>query len=229
MAPPVPVPASPPRSIGVVALDGSDTATELAYAVSTRLGRTRDVRLIDSRELRSLWEQGGTAAVVSHLATAEDGCDSLVISLMSGREEEGDDLEVAVLRQTDLVVGVAASDGHPDQRTLAALQRARRPVSLALVQANGRSPAGTLRWLEAVARHTEIRSRIQLRAGNGRDLDRLARTVVGCSIGVVLGGGGTAGSPTSGSCAPWRRRVSPSTSSAVRAWAPSSVPSSPWA
>lgn len=39
MAPPVPVPASPPRSIGVVALDGSDTATELARAVSTRLGR----------------------------------------------------------------------------------------------------------------------------------------------------------------------------------------------
>ena len=193
IAPPVPGPASPPRSIGVVALDGSETAAELARAVSTRLGRARDVRLIESGKLRSHWEQGGTAAVLSHLATVEDGCDSLVISLTPDREEHGDDLTVAVLRQTDLVVGVAAAHGRPEQRTLAALQRARRPVSLALIQENGRSPAGTRRWLEAVARHTEIRSRIQLRSGNGHDLDRLARTVAGRSIGVVLGGGGTRG------------------------------------
>ncbi|HWC10961.1 MAG TPA: patatin-like phospholipase family protein, partial [Acidimicrobiales bacterium] len=180
-------------SIGVVALDGSDAAAQVAEAVSTRLGRTRRVRRITSDELRSSWEQGGTESVASRLAAAEDGCDSLVISLGPGCGEGADELAVAVLRQTDLVVGVAAASGDPDRRTLAALGRARRPLSLALVHADGRAPTGTLRWLDAVSRSTEIRSRIQVRAGNGGDLDRLARTVVGRSIGVVLGGGGARG------------------------------------
>ena len=191
-APPAALPAAPPRSIGVVALDGSGTAAELAEAVSARLGGQVDVRLV-TREQLAAYHERGADSVAGHLATMEDSCDLLVMSCALGRGQEVDEVTVAVLRQTDLIVGVAASRGTPDERTLTALRRVGRPVFLALVRTAGQEPSRTARWLHAVVRHAEVRSRIQLLDGDAGDLDRLARALIGQSIGVVLGGGGARG------------------------------------
>lgn len=192
-APPLPMAAPPPRSIGVVALDGSELASGMADDISARWAGTRDVRRIRTEELRVWADGGGPAHVVSRLAAAEDRSDLLVISLSADPSADAGGLASAVLRQTDLVLGVASADGRPDERILAALHQARRPLSLALVRTCARPPAGTQRWVRAVSRHTDIRARVHVRAGDASDLDRLARAVMGRSVGVVLGGGGARG------------------------------------
>jgi len=198
-APPAVRAAAPPRSIGVVALDGSDIAAELARSVTERLGRRLSARWITGRELASWAGHGGQDQVVARLAQAEDGCGALIVSFThadatsSERAEDGDDLAATVLRQTDLVVGVAGARGQADRRMLAALGRVRRPLSLAVVHQPGQQPSGTARWLAAVGAHTEVRGHTHLRDGSIDDLDRLTRAVVGRSVGVVLGGGGARG------------------------------------
>lgn len=93
------------------------------------------------------------------------------------------------LAQADLILIVAnaASNAAPG-----AVEAAIAPELLArreLVLIQRAEPSGTARWLEGrrVARHHHLRQ------GDDAHLHRLARRLAGCSIGLVLGGGGARG------------------------------------
>ena len=103
------------------------------------------------------------------------------------------------VRHADRIVlyADAAADPRPDAYERRVLEAAARPgapsavdVTLALIHPAGTvAPRGTRRWLEgrAVGRH------LHLRDGDRGDLARLARTIAGRSIALVLSGGGARG------------------------------------
>jgi predicted acylesterase/phospholipase RssA len=99
------------------------------------------------------------------------------------------------LDHADHVLLVADARSSPDLRPVeAGLYRgdsaAAAPVSLALVhRPETRMPSGTARWLDP----RDLRAHHHVRAGSADDLGRLARSVAGKSVGLVLGGGGALG------------------------------------
>jgi len=97
------------------------------------------------------------------------------------------------LRQSDLIIMVARGENKPETGVLdealsrtSSLSRVRRELVLLHGSA---APKSTDRWLKfrAPVRHHH------LRIGNDADFNRLARSVVGASIGVALSGGGARG------------------------------------
>jgi len=205
-APPTVRSATAPRSIGVIALDGSDQAASVAREITERLQRTGTARWVTGEQLAAWQAEGGPEHLAARLAAAEDGCDAVVVSVTlgdttgagrpgtaTGPAVAADDLAATVMRQTDLVVGVAGALNTAAPVMLAALNRVRRPVTLALVHGEGRRPLGTERWLSRLGAHTDVRGHTHLRVGDADDLDRLARMVMGRSVGLVLGGGGARG------------------------------------
>ncbi len=91
-----------------------------------------------------------------------------------------------------LIVADAGSDPSPgemEERLAGRWQRARAPRrSLVLLQRE-REPIGTSRWLAA----REIDGHYHVRAGSDPDFARLARSLTGNAVGLVLGGGGARG------------------------------------
>jgi predicted acylesterase/phospholipase RssA len=99
------------------------------------------------------------------------------------------------VRQADhvLMVGDAHSSPAPgelERHLVERWQRAHPPRrSLALVREGDGEPAGTEAWL----RERPGVGHLHLRTGNPLDFRRLARTLTGRGIGLVLGGGGARG------------------------------------
>ncbi len=96
------------------------------------------------------------------------------------------------LRQCDrvLIAGVAGADPQPGAAELAAgrspSQRTARSASLALVHRDGsKAPSGTSHWLAA----RKVDQHYHIRMDSQRDFDRLARSLAGRAVGLVLGGG----------------------------------------
>ncbi len=91
-----------------------------------------------------------------------------------------------------LIVAEAAADptpGEVEERLAGRWPRARAPRrSLVLLQRSG-EPAGTARWLAP----READQHYHVRPGAGSDFDRLARSLAGKALGLVLGGGGARG------------------------------------
>jgi len=81
-----------------------------------------------------------------------------------------------------------ASPGPMEARALAAVS-----LRCELVLLHARQPSGMDKWLadRPVADHHHLRD------GHAEDTARLARMITGTSCGLVLGGGGPRGSPTS--------------------------------
>jgi predicted acylesterase/phospholipase RssA len=186
----------PARSIAVLAVDGSPTAAELADTIAERIRPPLRVARIRPDEPASWCEAGGPDEVVARLAAAEAAADVAMVSLTPtlGREVVGHpDLDALVLRQMDVVVAVAGVSGSLDDRALALLDGAELPVLLAVVHPAGHRPRGTRRWLDMLSRGSDVRGHVHLRQGDADDLDRLARSLTGRSVGVVLGGGGSRG------------------------------------
>lgn len=97
--------------------------------------------------------------------------------------------------RADRVVLVASADGSatpaPDEpRPAEADHRLRRPLSLVLVHdRHTEQPLGTARWLDP----RELDSHHHVREDRVGDVQRVARTLVGRGIGLVLGGGAALG------------------------------------
>jgi NTE family protein len=187
----------PARSIAVVSLDRAADAAGLAERVAERIARLATVRRISPSELES-WTDQGAGTVVAELADAEDDAEAVVVSLPRPDEapegSSADPRSVAlVLRQMDVVVGVATAGGTPDAAVLDLVAHAELPVLLCVVHPRSAQPTSTGRWLDALGRSSEVRGHVHLRSGDDRDLDRLARALTGRSVGVVLGGGGSRG------------------------------------
>jgi NTE family protein len=96
------------------------------------------------------------------------------------------------MRQADRVLLLADTADPPQQSLMVAELRAsgvRAPVDLVLMRAEG-APAGrVLEWREAVG----AVSHYYVRPGNARDVARVARSLTGRAVGLVLGGGGARG------------------------------------
>lgn len=97
-----------------------------------------------------------------------------------------------ILRQMDAIVAVVDAGTAPDHRVDGLLDLVARPVTLALVHRTGGRPNGAHRWLAALE-SPGVRQHVHLREGDPADLDRLGRALVGRSVGLVLGGGGSRG------------------------------------
>lgn len=190
-------------TIAVINLDRSGAASGLADQVSERLARLVSVRRVTAEDVDGWVDAGGPVEVTRRLADAEDELDVVLLSLpdldtfLRGNDGAGSGPRAAIvallLRQMDAVVAVAAASGRPDPEVLDLLAGVHRPVAIALQHRRGRSPSGTLRWLEQVGARCEVRGHTHLREGDVGDLDRLARSLIGRSVGVVLGGGGSRG------------------------------------
>jgi NTE family protein len=206
--------AAAPATVAVINLDKTGAATALADAVSERLTRLVSVRRVTGADIEAWVRAGGPTEVTGRLADAEDEFDVVLLSLPDledfvnheptgagapsarGSDDERAqraDIVALVLRQMDTVVAVAEASGRPDPEVLELLGGVRRPVSIVIEHRTGRPPLGTRRWLEVVSARCEVRGHTHVRAGDTADLDRLARTLIGRSIGVVLGGGGSRG------------------------------------
>jgi predicted acylesterase/phospholipase RssA/CRP-like cAMP-binding protein len=95
------------------------------------------------------------------------------------------------VRQADHLLFVGSATGRPDlsefeAKILLQYSDRKRPASLILLHADpGRVPAGTSRWrdLRRVEKHYHVRTYCD------SDMSRLARTLAGRAVGLVLGGG----------------------------------------
>jgi len=96
-----------------------------------------------------------------------------------------------VVGQADLILIVANAEADPAPAAIEAALPPQLPAprELVLLHRPGSEPSGTARWLapRTLARHHH------LRRGDDAHAHRLARRVAGCSVGLVLGGGGARG------------------------------------
>lgn len=203
--------AAAPATVAVINLDKTGAATALADDVAERLTRLVSVRRVTGGDIEGWVRHGGPTEVTGRLAEAEDEFDLVLLSLPDLDDFVNQDTSVEgsraadderaqrartvalVLRQMDTVVAVADASGRADPEVLELLDGVRRPVSIVVEHRTGRPPLGTRRWLEVVSARCEVRGHTHVRKGDTADLDRLARTLIGRSIGVVLGGGGSRG------------------------------------
>jgi len=208
-------------TIAVINLDKTGAATALADDLAERLTRLVSVRRVTGADIEGWVHHGGLNEVTGRLAEAEDEFSVVLLSLpdlhdfvthdqgQEGRHQEpgprhdpgrtADDrarraeIVALVLRQMDTVVAVADAAGHADPEVLQLLDGVRRPVSIVIEHRTSRPPSRTGHWLDVVRARCEVRGHTHVRQGDVADLDRLARTLIGRSIGVVLGGGGSRG------------------------------------
>jgi predicted acylesterase/phospholipase RssA/CRP-like cAMP-binding protein len=102
-----------------------------------------------------------------------------------------------VVSRADRVMLLAEAGAHPDlgahERSLAALVRSDRSAArrlLVLLHRDGTHlPQGTARWLQAHA----VDSHLHIRLDREGDIQRLARTLAGRALALVLSGGGARG------------------------------------
>lgn len=151
-----------------------------------------------SRQLSEALERYGACTVIE--ATAGRGQTSTWFSALESKvryvlylgDAEDDDWRELCVRQADcLLMLVNASEPAsvwPGTTCLDAESASHRPRHLVLVHRDGQIEAGAaLRWLAQVpgVRHHHLR--------NSSDVERVARLLIGRSIGLVLSGGGARG------------------------------------
>jgi NTE family protein len=151
-------------------------ATELAAAIAKTGGKAT---VLDS-------EAGRRADFLQAVETAHD----LVIYC---GDTVASDWTQTCIRQSDrvLLVALAAAPPHEQTELLAKIKVLPwRKAELVLLQDAGtRLPAPAEPWL----RHFPEHFHCHLRLGNGADIDRLARYVMGRALSLVLSGGGARG------------------------------------
>lgn len=184
-----------PRCIGLVVLDDSPTAASLVRALPAPIAGLAPARWIGFDAVEAWYRDSGIDAVVDRLADAEDRSEVVVVTVPWDTATGNDDcgLVATVLRQLDLVVAVAAAQRRPDPRVLDHLATARRPASLVLVHEAGHRPTRTASAIDHVGSRIALRSHVHVQRRHSADAHRVARLLLGRSVGVVLGGGGSRG------------------------------------
>jgi predicted acylesterase/phospholipase RssA len=193
------LPPQRPRTVALVAADpGADLPT-FASRLGEALSRTARVLHVNQGLIESLSGHGGALDTESSLETPLAGWlndqESLVELVLYESAGPGSPWTRRCLRQADRVLLVARAGADPAGMDAALSAQgpeshARRELVL-LHPDGGGNPSGTARWLDA---RPELEGRVHhLRAGDSRDLDRLARYLTGRAIGLVLGGGGARG------------------------------------
>ena len=119
-------------------------------------------------------------------ARDREGCVTLLVG--DTRDAEWN---ATILAQADLILVVAQATAAPAPGAVESMVSSTLPArrELVLLHAHGTDPKGTISWLAGgrFSRHHHIR------LGDDAHVHRLARRLAGCSIGLVLGGGGARG------------------------------------
>jgi NTE family protein len=136
-----------------------------------------------SGQARGARERGAHAAIA---ALEHAGRHMLLVGTA-----EDPEWNAIILTQADLILVVANADADPRlseiEASISSELLSRR--ELVLLHEPGKEPSGTARWLHerTLARHHHLRRDDRAHMG------RLARRLAGCSVGLVLGGGGARG------------------------------------
>lgn len=166
-----------PKVFGFVSLTGDAPARPLAEKVARRLSRTgKGVAVVGADALRR------DAAWFTELEANSDHV------LLCAEAEEAEWRQVCG-RQVDHLHLLARVDGPPPDDAARARARAafqpNRPAELILLRRDG-APRGAQAWLDAAG----VALGLHVREGSEADLARLARTVTGSAVALVLSGGG---------------------------------------
>lgn len=195
-----PATESPTSRIALLPLDEGEGASWLARALADALSRfgptARLDRALAVRELGGL-DKNGTLPQLSPqflewLARQEGTHEFVVYEAMA----QGGEWTRRCLAQADLVLLVgtagASADVTPVEQMMLDPESAitLAPVHLALLRPDrDRPPTGTAAWLDA--RRVALHHHVAL--GHQGDVERLARTLVGRAVQLVLSGGGARG------------------------------------
>jgi predicted acylesterase/phospholipase RssA/CRP-like cAMP-binding protein len=188
-------PTSPVVTIAVVPLSADAAATEFASRLGAALdrltGAANNVTAGETSAALGDLARVGADRLASWFAERELGFEAVVYAA----EPEPGEWTAACVRQADLVLLVGDALEAPSVRAVEREIAARRSsvrarTELVLVHpAHTRDPRGTRRWLvdRTVDRHHHVRVDLE------RDVDRVARLLLGQGIGLVFSGGGARG------------------------------------
>lgn len=172
-----PAPRGPGRVVAVVRGpegDFGDVPAELTEAIG-RLGR------------RAVTVAVGSAGVSSAEVTRLELDHDVVLLLAPPGDRQAID---AACSHADIVVVIADGSAVPVGAEHFRLPARLPPVELVLVHpASTSCPRGTHRWLARL----QPRTHHHVRAGERAHVERLARRLLGCPVGLVLSGGGARG------------------------------------
>lgn len=189
-------PAPPERlsTVAVIDRDASERTRGSIRALTSALCEGNRVLLLNAAIVEQALGQGSAQAEAGtrgHEALAgwlndQERAHQLVIYLPDATPTAWTQ---RCLRQADRVLIVADANASPALSLIEQfiLTRNHAATELALVHATDSDrPEGTARWLES----RQPRQHHHLREGSGDDIARLARHLLGRSLGLVLGGGG---------------------------------------
>jgi NTE family protein/lysophospholipid hydrolase len=187
------------RSVSIISANASPIPDGFVNGLVSAFDRLqRHTRRIGSRDVDAELGPGVASAQpntdaqrqLNNWLDAQQASHSVIIYECDGQPSPW---TLRALRQSHSIIMVARGEERPEPGPLddalaqtANLSRIRR--ELVLLHGSS-SPAGTYRWLEfrSPTKHHH------LRAGHAADFNRLARSIVGASIGVALSGGGARG------------------------------------
>ena len=173
------------RTIAMIPHDDRVSLTSFAAKVHAALASYGETEMLTSASMAES-DQRIEHALRDIAASDRAGCVTLLVG-------DAQDVEwnATILAQADLILVVALASAPPEagavEATISQMVPARR--ELVLLHAPGTEPSGTTRWLQGArfTRHHHIR------IDDDAHAHRLARRLAGCSIGLVLGGGGARG------------------------------------
>jgi predicted acylesterase/phospholipase RssA len=171
-----------PATVALVALDAESSTGELAGELAAALGRHHDTTLIDGSELGAPRSNGPAASAYGPLLDRAEAQHEMVV-LHAGSLLDGDPWAEFCLQQADRVLALTSGGEVPG-----VLRERADLVGCDLVAYGVEPGSGALtEWselLEPGEAHAVRRSELD------PDVRRLARRLAGCSVGVVLSGGG---------------------------------------
>ncbi len=182
-----------PVNICLLAISDGIDAVTLGHALARKLSYGNRV-LVVARDMAE-GDRGLSAEQYQQLTRWLDEVESNHEFLIFVAEPRPSDWTRRCLRAADQVVLLANADRpvapHPVEACLepAADGAAARRTLVLLHEENERMPKGTREWL---ARHP-VEAHLHIRPTLDRDIARLARTLSGTAIGLVLSGGGARG------------------------------------
>jgi NTE family protein len=171
---------SAPRTFAILPHDAQVDARGLAQRLSVALGRYGECAVIDADMAR-----GQTSAWFSALEARVRHV------LYLGNADAGDEWRELCVRQADCLLfpvrAAQAASAWPQAGCLDAEQALHRPRHLLLLHDGDIEAGAAVRWLEQMpgVQHHHVR--------NDGDIERVARLLIGRSVGLVLSGGGARG------------------------------------
>jgi NTE family protein len=173
------------RTVALIPHDASVALADFAHALHDALVAYGESELVSS--IAGADRDEREEAALATIATL-DHPGRVLLLVGDARDQHWNDI---VLAQADLilVIGHAASNPSPGIVEAGASTPLLARRELVLLHEPDTEPSGTARWLDGrrFSRHHH------LRRGDSAHMHRLARRLAGCSIGLVLGGGGARG------------------------------------